>query len=130
MTDAYLAEWIRKAEEDYTAATVLVHRRKHPTPSVVCFHCQQCVEKYLKAYLVQGEIVFPKTHDLLELHKLCLTVNPAFELIGDLLDQLSPYSVIFRYPGEDATVEEAKAAVKAMKTVRRFVRGALETTSC
>ena len=130
MSDAYLAEWIRKAEEDYTAATVLARRRKRPTPSVVCFHCQQCVEKYLKAYLVQEEIVFPKTHDLLELHKLCLTVNPALELIGDLLDQLSPYSVLFRYPGEDATVEEAKAAVKAMKAVRRFVRGALETTNC
>jgi HEPN domain-containing protein len=48
MSEAYLQEWIRKAEEDYTAATVLARRRKHPTPSVVCFHCQQCAEKYLK----------------------------------------------------------------------------------
>lgn len=128
MSEAYLKEWVRKAEEDFTVATALIRRRKHPTPSAVSFHCQQCAEKYLKAYLVGREIIFPKTHDLLELHKLCLAVNPTFELIGDLLDQLNPYSVTFRYPGEEATVEEAKAAVKAMKAVRRFVQGALEIT--
>ncbi|HEY85643.1 MAG TPA: HEPN domain-containing protein [Chloroflexi bacterium] len=125
MNEAYLKEWVRKAEEDYTVATTLVRKRKNPTPNAVSFHCQQCAEKYLKAYLVQRQVPFPKTHDLLELHKLCLAVNPAFELIGDLLDQLHPYSVAFRYPGEDATVEEAKATVKAMKAVRRFVRGFL-----
>ena len=70
--------------------------------------------------------MFPKTHDLLELHRLCLSVEPAFDLIGDLLDRLNPYAVEFRYPGEETTVEEAKAAVKAMKKVRRFVRGLLE----
>ncbi len=128
MSEAYLKEWIRKAEEDYVVATALVRRRKHPTPSAASFHCQQCAKKYLKAYLVKHEVVFPKTHDLLELHKLCLTVNPAFELIGDLLDLLNPYSVAFRYPGEEATVEEAKAAVKAMKEVRRFVQGTLGST--
>jgi HEPN domain-containing protein len=126
MSEAYLKEWVRKAEEDYVAATALVRRRKQPTPNAVTFHCQQCVEKYLKAFLVQHEVVFPKIHDLLELHKLCLSVNPAFDLIGDLLDHLNPYSVEFRYPGEEATVDEAKAAVKAMKTARRFVRELLE----
>jgi HEPN domain-containing protein len=52
-------------------------------------------------------------------------VNPGFELIADLLDQLNPYSVEFRYPGEEATVEEAKLALKAAKEIRRFVRGVL-----
>jgi HEPN domain-containing protein len=126
MTEAYLKEWVRKAEEDYVVATTLVRRRKQPTPSAVSFHSQQCAEKYLKAFLVQNEMIFPKTHDLLALHRLCLMVTPSFELIGDLLDQLSPYSVAFRYPGEEATVEEAKAAVKSMKLVRRFVRELLE----
>jgi HEPN domain-containing protein len=30
----------------------------------VCFHAQQCVEKYLKAFLVLEGIDFPKTHDI------------------------------------------------------------------
>lgn len=74
---------------------------------------------------MQGEVVFPKTHDLLELHKRCVTINADFEQIADLLDLLNPYSVAFRYPGEEATVEESQAAVKAMKAVRRFVWTAL-----
>lgn len=125
MSEEYLREWVQKAEEDYLVATVLARRRKRPTPNAVSFHCQQCAEKYLKAFLVQHGVVFPKTHDLLELHRLCLSVEPAFDLIGDLLDRLNPYSVVFRYPGEEATVAEAKAAVEAMKEVRRFVRGFL-----
>jgi HEPN domain-containing protein len=125
MSDEYLTEWLRKAEEDYVVATALVRRRKSPTPNAVSFHCQQCAEKYLKAYLVQHNVVFPKTHDLLELHKLCLSVDPTFTLIGDLLDHLNPYSVEFRCPGEETMLEEAKATVKAMKEVRRFVRGLL-----
>ena len=69
--------------------------------------------------------MFPKTHDLLELHKLCLAVNPALELIGDLLDNLNPYAVEFRYPGDDVNIEEAKAAMRAAKEVRRFMRNQL-----
>lgn len=125
MSEAYLKEWVRKAEEDYTAATALVRRRKNPTPGAVSFHCQQCAEKYLKAFLVQGGVIFPKTHDLLDLHKRCVTINADFEQIAHLLDLLNPYSVAYRYPGEVATVAESQAAVKAMKAVRRFVRGVL-----
>ena len=126
MSEEYLKEWVRKAEEDYAVATALARRRKSPTPNAVSFHCQQCAEKYLKAYLVQHNVIFPKTHDLLELHRLCMSVDPAFSLIGDLLDLLNPYSVEFRYPGEETTPEEAKATVKAMKEVRRFGRGVLK----
>jgi HEPN domain-containing protein len=125
MSVEYLKEWVRKAEEDYAVANSLVARRRSPTPNAVSFHCQQCAEKYLKAFLVQHNVVFPKTHDLLELHKLCLSVAPSFAMIDDLLDLLNPYSVEFRYPGEETTVEEAKAAVRAMKKVRRFVQGLL-----
>ncbi|MBW1960508.1 MAG: HEPN domain-containing protein [Deltaproteobacteria bacterium] len=33
----------------------------------VCFHAQQCAEKYLKAFLTFKNIDFPKTHDIGEL---------------------------------------------------------------
>jgi len=58
MSAEYLKEWIRKAEEDYVVAIALVRRRKWPTPSAVSFHCQQCAEKYLKAFLVQHEVTW------------------------------------------------------------------------
>jgi HEPN domain-containing protein len=122
MTNAYLIEWIRKAEEDYNAALTLARQRRKLMPNAVSFHCQQCAEKYLKAFLVQKGIVFPRTHDLLELHKLSLIENPNFELIGDVLDSLNPYAVEFRYPGDEVNVNEAKAALRMVKEVRRFIR--------
>jgi HEPN domain-containing protein len=45
------AEWVKKAEDDLkTAAHTLKLGKTCPT-NTVCFHAQQCVEKYLKAYL-------------------------------------------------------------------------------
>jgi len=125
MTGTYLEEWVHKAEEDYAVATALLRRRRHSTPNAIRFHCQQCAEKYLKAFLVQHGETAPRIHDLLELHRLCLAIDAGFDVIGDLLDILNPFAVEFRYPGEEATMDEAKEAIQATKGVRRFVRGVL-----
>jgi HEPN domain-containing protein len=78
MSDLYLQEWIQKAEEDYTVATTLARKRKQPTPSTVCFHCQQCAEKYLKAFLVQNANDYYLTEtDLQEItHRTVTAANP------------------------------------------------------
>jgi len=57
-------EWVEKAEADYQAAVALNRRLKTPLPDAVCYHCQQCAEKYLKAYLIARGIVPSRTHDL------------------------------------------------------------------
>ena len=66
------AEWVSKAEGDWNAALQLNRVRKKPNYDAVCFHCQQSVEKYLKARLEEAAsptrtsgILFPKTHDLI-----------------------------------------------------------------
>jgi len=71
-------------------------------------------------------VIFSKTHDLRELRRLIMPADPTFDLITDLLLRLNPYAVEFRYPGEEATVAEAREAVTAMKTVCCFVRGKLK----
>jgi hypothetical protein len=76
--------WIYKAEEDYRAALTLAQKRRDPVPDNVCFSAQQCVEKYLKAFLVHHRKGFPKTHDLLELLKIALTVDPLLPRLGYL----------------------------------------------
>src|SRR3990167_10955370 len=61
---AVAREWIVKAENDLkNAANTLKMGEDCPTDTV-CFHAQQCAEKYLKALLVWKGIPFPKTHDL------------------------------------------------------------------
>jgi len=44
--------WIRKAENDLVAAEHLLTVRPHTPYDTICFHAQQCAEKYLKAFLV------------------------------------------------------------------------------
>ena len=100
----------------------LVRKRKDPVPDNVCFSAQQCVEKYLKAFLVHHRKGFPKTHDLVELLKIALAVDPLLEVIRPNVRELLPYAVAFRYPGEEATTEESRRAVLAMKNVRELLR--------
>ena len=57
-------EWIDKAERDYETMERESRVSKNPNPDAVCFHAQQCVEKYLKARLCEAGERVPKIHDL------------------------------------------------------------------
>ncbi|MCZ6777259.1 MAG: HEPN domain-containing protein [Ignavibacteria bacterium] len=75
-----LDDWITKAEGDYRAAIRLHGPGAGATHDAVCFHCQQCVEKYLKALCTLDKIRFEKGHNLLYLLGLLQGVNPSLEL--------------------------------------------------
>ena len=118
------AEWVEKAEGDWNAANQLNRVRKNPNYDGVCFHCQQCAEKYLKARLEEAGITFARTHDLLVLHQLVLQAEPTWQGLQPLLISLNPFAVGYRYPGLTATKADAKAAIKDCKEVRRVIRAA------
>jgi HEPN domain-containing protein len=54
-------EWIQKTENDFSVASCEMRVRKNPNYDAICFHCQQCSEKYLKAILQENRIPFGKT---------------------------------------------------------------------
>ena len=114
-------EWIVKAEQDYQTAEVMARKRKVPVPDVVGFHSQQCIEKYLKAFLVLNKQDFPKTHDLIELLEIAIKKDPLLDAFRPDLRILNPFSVQFRYPGESATLEESIMALKAMRRVKKYL---------
>jgi hypothetical protein len=41
----------------------------------------------------------------------------------EVMELLNPYSVRFRYPGEESTADEAYQAIKATKMIVKFLRG-------
>lgn len=116
------AEWIAKAEADYQGAVDLRRRRKAPLPDLVCFHCQQSAEKYLKAFLQESSIAFPKTHVLVDLMGLALTLDPSLKALKSLLLFLEDYAVKFRYPGMSSTPVQATKAMESLRKVRRALR--------
>lgn len=123
--NAELKEWVSKAEGDYFSALREYRARRHVNRDSTCFHAQQCVEKYLKAVLVDLGIPFAKTHDLLPLIEVCLPHHASWVTWHDDVEWLSQYAVLFRYPGESATADDAKKAVGIMKRLCAELRHAL-----
>ncbi|MFC1461220.1 HEPN domain-containing protein [Verrucomicrobiota bacterium] len=118
-------EWINKAEGDFATALREYHARKNRNHDAVCFHAQQCVEKYLKGVLQSHNIPFGKTHDLVVLLKACLSHYPLWTAWIDDLKMVSRFAVQFRYPGESAIRDDAAQAIRAMKKCRGKIRKAL-----
>jgi len=90
---------------------------ENPNYDGICFHAQQCAEKYLKARLCEEDITFSKIHDLVALLDQVLEVEPAWESFREDLAYLSDFAVTFRYPGESA---DAESAIDAQRRCRQF----------
>ena len=116
-------QWIERAEEDLRAAEYTLTLKENCPFGTICFHAEQCVEKYLKALLVFKGIDFPKTHNIPEVLALIpASVRPV--LSAEEQEQLTDYATVLRYPGdwEPITREDAEAAVEVARRVREAVR--------
>lgn len=97
--DNYVKTWIEKAEHDFIAAKKEPGSAE-PLTDIACFHCQQSVEKPLKAFLVHKRTSFPGTHVLEDLVKLRSSNDESFGEFMDDVGELSGYAVEIRYPDD------------------------------
>src|SRR5882762_7215103 len=104
-------EWVKKAEQDFILAEQ-GSRSKLPLHDGVCFHCQQCAEKYLKALLAELAIAIPRTHNLDDVVNLLLPHYPGLRSLRRGLIFLTDFAVETRYPGENATKRQAVSALR------------------
>ena len=109
-----LREWIEKADADLRVAELMAAEAalNLRIREIVGFHCQQAVEKYLKALLTRCQIEFPKTHDIETLLGLLERVDRSSGEAMREADWLSPFGVKVRYPGDAPEMlpgDEAKA---------------------
>jgi HEPN domain-containing protein len=117
-------EWVKKGESDFIAAKTLAPQEG--LENQTGFHCQQAIEKWLKAYLIkQGEEI-RKIHDLTALVIECEIYDPDFEELESLVEGITDFAVEFRYPGENATPEEVKDALDKTGKVRDFIMPKIE----
>ena len=82
---------IRSAEADLSA--------NPPVLEDVLFHSQQIIEKALKGFLTWHSLAFPKTHNLVDLGKRCVSIDATLEPLLSKAGFLTQYAWIFRYPG-------------------------------
>ena len=100
-------QWLEMATEDLEGA-----RRLTDLPHVCSFHCQQAVEKGIKALLVLREVEFARTHDIDILMRQLgdLRLTPGHIDSADLA-ALTRFAVDTRYPPETSTTREAEEAL-------------------
>jgi HEPN domain-containing protein len=118
-------EWVRKAEGDFEVMEREARARSPGVRDSVCFHAQQCAEKYLKARLYEAGVPFEPIHKLVALLDRALAIEPLWEAYREDLAFLSNFAVAFRYPGESATPAQALAARTRCRRFRHAARAAL-----
>jgi len=97
-------------------------RTDEPELDIAAFHCQQAVEKTLKAFLVFSRTEFGKVHDLGLLLDLCRETGEDFESIRERIEPLTVFAVAFRYPGPpDPSLRQVRSALDIVESVWSFV---------
>ncbi len=123
MNEDTVKNWIIKAENDFKIGKDEMETDK-PVTDMVCFHMQQCAEKYLKAFLIFNGKEIRKTHDISEIINQCKKIDPSFsDLLEITADILTQYAIEIRY-GEMfyfPSVEEARKAIEIAEKVKSFV---------
>ncbi len=122
MISQLVKNWLIKANNDIRLSlNELELQEEKIVMDAVCYHCQQAVEKFFKAYLISKQVEFPKTHNLEILQRLCMLNDQEFEKL-ELLN-LSDFAVDVRYGSEFyiPTIHETKKSFQIAITVKEFV---------
>lgn len=116
----FIRQWLEKADHDLIAAKVLLEYNPMVLDNA-CFHCQQAVEKHLKAFLIYKEQEISKTHNIQFLINLCHKLDADFTNI-DVKD-IEVFAVRVRYPGDYImpTIEEAKEYYQIALDIKALV---------
>ena len=118
-TVQFIKQWLVKANEDLLVVQKLTENEVVAN-ATVCFHCQQAVEKFLKAFLITSGIDVKKTHNKEYLLSECADIDPVFDAIEP--KELSDFGVDAGYPGdmfipsEEETLEYKKIAMGEKRT--------------
>jgi HEPN domain-containing protein len=111
--------FLLKAHHDLFTAHHTLAASDSPTDTP-CFHSQQAVEKALKALLTFHEIISPRTHDLLVLLDIGLSLAPELDQYREIFSVMTSYAVEIRYP-DDWYEPERQEAEEALKIAEEVV---------
>jgi len=117
----YIESWINKAEHDLMSAQRLLEIEPMILDNA-CFHCQQAIEKCLKAYLVYKAVDIERTHNIIFLLDQCASFDPIFATIDPL--NINAYAVQGRYPDTNLMpeIEEAQTYYQLALNIRQMVK--------
>lgn len=119
-------EWFVFAKKDLESAKFLLNMYPKPI-EIICYHCEQSAEKYLKGYLIRNEHKLERTHDLVILNNKCKLIDKKFYEIEDECIELVPYGVQVRYPYQlEVTEQDMISAIECAEKIEKFIISRIE----
>ena len=117
---AYIESWLQKAEHDLMSAQRLIEIEPMILDNA-CFHCQQAIEKLLKAFLIYNGQDIERTHNIIFLLSQCANFDPVFGEIDPL--NINAYAVQGRYPDTNLMpeVEEAQSYYQLALQIKALI---------
>ncbi len=114
-------EWFDYANLDFQSAVFL--KSMLPVPyEIICYHCQQSAEKFLKGFLILNKVEIIRTHDLVLLNNKCMEIDDSFQSIMSECESLTVFSIQSRYPGNvEITEADMNEAVAFCEKIKKFM---------
>ena len=119
-------DWLFYAENDLKTAKILI-KEDNPLTSIIAFHCQQAIEKYFKAYILNNNLPLIKTHDLIKLNDMIKEIKDLGIDETKLIVIKQVYSES-RYPGDLGllpdvlpTDKQAREYIEFSKEIRTII---------
>lgn len=114
--------WLAKGDRDLTLAHDMSPNWK-AYPDLICYHCQQAAEKYLKALLLHVGRPTKRTHDLEEVLDLLASAGLSVTAVhynNALI--INDYAVLARYPSlaQDPSEADVYEAIASAEFFRAF----------
>ena len=95
--------WVGFAEKDLLTVSEIIENQN--LTNIVTFHCQQAIEKFFKAFILENDKTLLKIHNLLTLYGT-IKESIDLELDEDLLSTINDVYLESRYPGEVGLLDD------------------------
>ena len=120
MNNENVKDWLQLADDDLYSAKLL-SEAVHKPFEIICYHCAQAAEKYLKGYLTYRNIVPKKTHDLVYLNRMCIDINNEFLNIKTMCDFLNRFANDIRYPHKfEVNEDDVSFSISSAEKIRNL----------
>lgn len=113
-------EWINMAKKEFEGAKILYEAKG--VENLVAFHCQQAVEKYLKAFLIKETGILHSGHYLMGLLKKCYQIDEKFKDYIFQITFLNSYYIETRYPAEEGLIIDEEDAEKCIEYANQVLK--------
>ena len=118
------SKWVRAAEADYHAACFLRRSREQTCFDAIFFHCQMCIEQYLKARLSEAAVKYSNARSLYDLLELIRRIEPRWARVEMPFLRHGP-AIEVLYPGSSINRRDVSRGMQTCERMRALARSRL-----